>query len=67
MARKPIDDKPPCDQCAYSRQHRPEGISIAALVCGHPSALRINQGAVWFHTLAREVCKGRRFEHRKKS
>lgn len=63
-----IDDKPPCQQCVHARQHRPEFLSDRApfaLVCSHPSALRINQGSVWSVALARPICKGRRFEHKR--
>jgi hypothetical protein len=60
------DTKPGCDECRHSQQHRPAFVRTAALVCTHPSALKLNRGAVWFHTIAREVCKGRRFEHRSK-
>lgn len=61
-----IDDKPPCEQCLHSQKHRPEFLSKTApfaMVCGHPSALRLN-GAVWFVSIARDVCKGRRFKRR---
>ena len=62
------DEAPPCEQCRHARQYRPDFLSPAApaaLVCTHPSALRINDGAVWAVTLAREDCKGVRHKRQR--
>jgi hypothetical protein len=62
------DDKPPCTQCTYAKQHKPAFLSERApfvWVCTHASALRINDGSVWSVNIARPVCKGRRFEHKR--
>jgi hypothetical protein len=62
-----LDDKSDCSQCKHCKQHKPEFLSAhtpAVPVCTHPSALRLNQGAVWSVTLARPICRGKRFERR---
>lgn len=59
------DDKPPCEECRWQQWHRPDFLRTAmkGSVCAHPSALRLNPaGSVWHVSLAREVCKGRRWE-----
>lgn len=58
------DNRPDCTDCRHSTRWKPEWLatSALALVCTHKSALRINQGAVWLASLAREVCRGRRWE-----
>jgi hypothetical protein len=58
------DDKPPCNECKHSQGWKPEWLQTTALalVCTHPSALRLNEGAVWLASLARERCRGRRYE-----
>jgi hypothetical protein len=58
------DDRPPCAECRHSTRWKPEWLEsqALALVCTHASAKRINLGAVWLASLAREVCKGRRWE-----
>lgn len=59
-----IDDRPPCEECRHSLMWKPNWLesTAMALVCTHASAKRINRGAVWLASLAREVCKGKRFE-----
>ncbi len=62
------DEKPPCESCKHSARHRPSFLSDAApygLVCTHTSAKRLNGGSVWAASIARDVCKGRRFAQRK--
>jgi hypothetical protein len=60
------DDRPPCAECRNSDHWKPEWLQTTALalVCRHPSALRLNGGAVWLASIAREICKGRRFERK---
>ena len=58
------DDKPACADCRHSTRWKPEWLrtEALALVCTHKSALRLNEGAVWLASIAREVCRGRRWE-----
>lgn len=68
MGVRMSDDRPGCESCRHSARHRPEFLSDAApygLVCTHSSAKRLNGGSVWAASLAREVCKGRRYEQRR--
>ena len=66
MSRARTDDRPPCAECRNSADWKPEWLrtQARALVCRHASALRLNDGAVWLASLAREICKGRRFERK---
>jgi len=66
MRRDPDDPvAKPCTDCKHSAPHRPAFLSDRApfgLVCQHKSAIRINLGSVWACSIAREACRGRRFE-----
>jgi hypothetical protein len=66
VSRARTDDRPLCAECRNSTEWKPDWLQTpaTALVCTHPSALRINQGAVWLASLAREICRGRRFERK---
>ena len=60
------DTKPECTLCKYAHTLRHAFLSSAAptvLVCRHASALRLN-GGPWACSIARDVCRGRRYDKR---
>ena len=66
-SKRTIDDKPECELCVHQKLHKLEFLlkSVPASVCTHPSALKYNDGSVWSVRIARELCRGRKFEPKK--
>ena len=65
--KRTLDDKPECEKCVHQKFHRLEFLpkELSTSVCTHPSALKYNNGSVWSVSIARELCRGRKFELKK--
>ena len=66
--KKFVDEKPFCEECRWQKLYSPAFLQIRpnASVCFQPDVIRFNDGGVWSVRIARDVCKGRKFEPKEK-